>query len=92
MMNESNVMKIVTGLIAIGITWTLSAVSTLHSVSTGQEVHIQSNIEDIDKVQGTIGAHGERITRLESGMAQKLESLVIRVDKAITRLERLEGK
>ena len=89
-MNESIVMKISTALLVISVAWIFGSVSTLQGGHREQEVHIQSGIDDLDKIQGILGEHGERITRLESGMGAKLDSLIEKVDGISSKLERLE--
>lgn len=89
-MTESNVMKIVTSLLVLGVVWTLSSISTLKANGGAQEVHIQNGIETDRLIQSKQAALGERIARQESetnGINVTLAIVIKNQDRILEKLE-----
>ena len=91
-MNEANGMKVVTSLLAMGVVWTLSSISTLKGNDHAQEIHIQNGIESDRQLASSLSSLGQRVAAQESETNGLNLTLAIVIKNQDRILEKLENK
>lgn len=90
--NESNVMKIITGIIMALLIWSGTTILSLSASDGMQELHIQNGIEAEKTMITNHGLLSERVARLESELSGLKVALSTIIKNQDWMREKLESK